>query len=233
MTSYNFENHIILCEWNHRACAILKEFRADPQTANASIVLIAEIPRKPVNDENLFFIQGSVNDETLNRANLPKASTVVILGDDRLDATARDAKVVLTTLTIESLNPEVYTIVELMDEAHVQHCKRAKADEIIVSSELSSGLISRAALNHGITKVVSELLSAQYGNDLYKLPIPTSMIDRSFIEVFMEMKQKHQSIVLALQKGEQGEVISNPPVDYQLEQSDYLIVISDKRPQLS
>jgi voltage-gated potassium channel len=232
MTSYNFENHIILCEWNHRTRAILNEFRVDPQTANASIVLIAEIPRKPVDDENLFFIQGSVNDETLNRANLPKASTVVILGDDRLDATARDAKVVLTTLTIESLNPEVYTIVELMDEAHVQHCKRAKADEIIVSSELSSGLISRAALNHGITKVVSELLSAQYGNDLYKLPIPISMIDRPFIEVFMEMKQKHQSIVLALQKGEQGEVISNPPVDYQLEQSDYLIVISDKRPQL-
>jgi voltage-gated potassium channel len=233
MTSFNFENHIILCEWNHRARTILSEFRADPQTANAPIVLIAEIPRKPVNDENLFFIRGSVNDETLKRANLTKASTVVVLGDDRLDATARDAKVVLTTLTVESLNPEVYTIVELVDEAHVQHCKRAKADEIIVSSELSSGLISRAALNHGITKVVSELLSAQYGNDLHKLPIPGSMVGRPFIEVFTEMKQVHQSIVLALQKGEEGEVISNPPVDYQLEQGDNLIVISDKRPQLS
>lgn len=233
MTSFNFENHIILCEWNHRARGILSEFRVDSKTANAPIVLIAEIPRKPIDDENLFFIQGSVNDETLKRANLIKASTVVVLGDDRLDATARDAKVVLTTLTIESLNPKAYTIVELVDEAHVQHCKRAKADEIIVSSELSSGLISRAALNHGITKVVSELLSAQYGNDLHKLPIPASMIGRPFIEVFTEMKKEHQSIVLALQKGEDGEVISNPPGDHQLEQGDNLIVISDKRPQLS
>jgi voltage-gated potassium channel len=135
-------------------------------------------------------------------------------------------------LTVESIKPDVYTIVELVDKAHVQHCKRAKADEIIVSSELSSGLISRAALNHGITKVVSELLSAQYGNDLYKLPLPASMIGRSFIDVLTEMKQQHQSIVLALQKGEEGEVISNPPGDHRLEQDDYLIVISDKRPQL-
>ncbi len=232
MSAYNFENHIILCEWNHRTHTILNEFRADPQTANTPIVLIAGIERKPVNDENLFFIQGNVNDETLKRANLAKAGTVVVLGDDRLDDTARDAKVVLATLTIESINPDVYTIVELVDEAHVQHCKRAKADEIIVSSELSSGLISRAALNHGITKVISELLSSQYGNELYKIPVPISMVGRPFIKVLTEMKQKHQSIILALEKGKEGELISNPPVDYQLRTGDYLILIASEKPQL-
>ena len=50
--------------------------------------------------------------------------------------------------------------VRVVEKQHVQHCKRARVDEIIVSSELSSGLISRAALHHGITKVISELLSA-------------------------------------------------------------------------
>jgi len=48
------------------------------------------------------------------------------------------------------------TIVELVDIA--QTCKRAKADEIIVSNELSSMLISQAALNHGITKVIFDIL---------------------------------------------------------------------------
>jgi voltage-gated potassium channel len=231
MSSYNFENHIIVCEWNHRARIIMREFRADPQTAEAPIVLIADITRKPLNDENLFFIQGSVTDETLKRANLAKAKTVVVLGDDRLDVTARDAKVVLTTLTIESINPKVYTIVELADEAHVQHCKRARVDEIIVSSELSSGLISRAALHHGITKVISELLSAQYGNELYKIPLPLAMVGRPFLEVLTDMKQHYQSIVLAVQKGEEGEVIANPAGDYRLEPTDHLILIADKQPQ--
>jgi voltage-gated potassium channel len=61
-------------------------------------------PNRPVSDDNLFFIQGNVTDETLARANLAQAKTIVILGDDRLDAMTRDAKVVLNTLTAESIN---------------------------------------------------------------------------------------------------------------------------------
>jgi voltage-gated potassium channel len=232
MKSYNFENHIILCEWNYRARAILQELRADPQTEEAPIVLIADIDGKPVDDANLFFIQGDVNDETLKRANLAKAKTVVIVGDFRMDATARDGKVVLTTLTIESLNPNVYTIVELVNEANVPHCERANADEIIVSNEVSSGLMARAALNHGITKVVSELLSSHHGNELYKLPIPAPMVGRQFMDAFIEMKQTHQCIVVAVEKEDGENVISNPPADYRLEAGDCLIVISPDKPQL-
>lgn len=232
MSSYNFENHIILCEWNYRARFILKELRLAPQIQEKPIVLIANIERTPIDDENLFFIQGQVSDETLNRANLVKANTVIILGDDSLDYTARDAKVILSTLTVESLNSKAYTIVELVNEAYVMTCKRAKADEIIVSSELSSMLISQATLNHGITKVISDLLTSQDGsNQLYKIPVPKSQVGLSFMEVFIQMKQVYQSIVLAVQKGSEGEVISNPPSDYQLENDDYLLVIAHEKPQ--
>lgn len=76
MSSYNFEEHMILCEWNHRARVILDEIRAEPQTRETPIILIANIERKPINDENLFFIRGTVCDETLNRANLAKAIAI-------------------------------------------------------------------------------------------------------------------------------------------------------------
>jgi voltage-gated potassium channel len=232
MSSYNFKDHIILCEWNYRSRFILKELRLDSQSKEIPIVLIANIERKPIDDENLFFIRGQVSDETLERANLVKAKTVIILGDDSLDYTARDAKVILSTLTVESLNSNAYTIVELVNEAYVQTCKRAKADEIIVSSELSSMLISQATLNHGITKVISELLTSQDGsNQLYKIPVPKSQVGLPFMEVFIQMKQVYQSIVLAVQKGSEGEVISNPPSDYQLENNDYLLVIAHEKPR--
>lgn len=233
MSSYNLNKHIILCEWNHRAQVILKELRADPQTAETAIALIAEIERKPIDDDNLFFIQGSVNDETLQRANLAAASTIIVLGDERLDSANRDAKTVLATLTIESLNPKVYTIVELADETHVRHCQRAKADEIIVSSELGSGLIARAALNHGITKVVSDLLSSQYGNELYKIPVPAALVGVSFLKALTDMKQQYDSIVLAVEKGTTGEVISNPPGDYRLASGDSLIIVAATKPQIA
>ncbi len=232
MSAYKFEDHIILCEWNYRARVILKELRLDAHYQEKPIILIANIEKKPIDDENLFFIQGQVSDETLNRANLAKAKIVIILGDDSVDYTARDGKVILSTLTVESINPNVYTIVELVDEAYVQTCKRAKADEIIVSSELSSILISQAALNPGISKVVSDLLSSQDGgNQLYKVPIPKSKVGLPFIDVFIYMKQAYQSIAVAVQKGSEGEVISNPAEDYQLENNDYLLVIAQENPR--
>jgi len=229
MNSYNFKNHIILCEWNHRAWVIFNEFRKDPQTEHAPIVVIANLEYKPVNDENLFFIQGSVTDETLQRANLAKARTAVILGDDKLDPMTRDDKVVLTTLTVEALNPAVYTIVELVDEANIRHCERANADEIIVTSELNSSLIARTALNHGISRVVSELVRTGHGNDLYKVGVPESVVGRPFIDVFTEFKQQHQCIILAVQKA--GKVVSNPPNDLTLESGDYLMLVAPEKPK--
>jgi voltage-gated potassium channel len=233
MHSFEFENHIILCEWNYRARDIIYELRMDQRLDSTLIILIAEIEAKPIDDENLYFIQGGVTEENLKRANIQRAKTVVILGDDKLEANSRDAKAVLTTLTVETINPDVYTIVELVNEANVQHCERANANEIIVGSEFSSKLISRAARDHGISKVLSELLSSRFGNDLYKIPVPASMQDKKFIDVFTEMKRSNRSTILAVQKTREGEVISNPPVDYRLAADDYLIIISDKKPSSS
>ncbi|MDY6935208.1 MAG: ion channel [Spirochaetota bacterium] len=230
MNSYKFENHIIICEWNHRASDILLELRKAYRIGNAPIVLIDDIQMKPVDDENLFFIQGDVSDNNLRRANLEKASTVIILGDDKLDASARDARVVLTTLTVESINPNAYTIVELVDIINVPHCERANANEIIVGSDFSSKLISRAAVDHGISKVLSELLTSRMGNDLFKIPVPKSLEGLTFIDVFTEMKRVNNSIVLGIQKGSDGIVKSNPPVDFLVESGDSLILIKEGKP---
>lgn len=226
MNSYQFEKHIIICEWNYRAETIIKELRRDPKVKDKPIVLIAEIDRKPLDDLDLFFVRGQVSDDTLNRANLKEAKTVIILGDDRLDYKNRDAKVILATLTVESINRDAYTIVELIDQAYIPTCKRANADEIIVSSRLSSRLISKAALNHGISEVVSDILSYDFGSQLYKIPLPKSEVGCSFMDIFIRMKQTYQAIIIAVQKGEEGRVMSNPPSEYKLDENDYLIVIA-------
>lgn len=230
MSGCHFQDHVVLCEWNHRAANIIKELRHEAKAEDVPIVLIAECDCKPINDPNLTFIRGSVSDETLKRANLNQAKTVIILGNDQLDASIRDATAVLSTLTIESLNPNAYTIVELVDQAHAVTCYRAQANEVIITSELSSMLISQAALNHGISKVISELLSVQVGNQLYKLPLPLAQAGRPFIDVFMYMKQTCESIVVALQKGAEGKVISNPDNGQIVAASDYLIIIADSAP---
>ncbi len=229
MSAFNFENHTIICEWNHRAAEILRELRADARLAGRPVVLIADIPEKPVDDEHLYFIKGDISEENLVRANLAAAHTVVILGDDSLDTNARDAQVVLATLTVESLNREVYTIVELVSERNVPHCQRANANEIIVGDEFSSRLIARAALDHGISKVMAELLSSRFGNDLVQIPLPPEFANQPFLKVFTEMKRTRDCIVVAIYRKERESVIANPPVNLVLESDDQLVVVAQNK----
>ncbi len=190
MHSYNFENHIILCEWNYRAEIIIKELRLEPETEKSPIVLISDIDKKPVKDKYLFFVKGEVCDEILHQANLLKAKTVIILGDENLDYKQRDARVILSTLTIKSINKEVYTIVELINEKNIATCKRAYADEIIVSSKLSSNLISSAAINHGISNVISDIVTYEYGSQLFKIAVPESEVGTSFYRCFYKNEER-------------------------------------------
>lgn len=225
MKAHKHQNHFILCEWNYRAHNILKELREKPRTQQLPVVLIADIERKPIDDDYLYFVRGQVSDETLMRANLTEAKTVIILGDHTLDYSNRDAKVVLATLTVESINPDVYTVVELVNEVYVPTCQRAQADEIIVGSEISSRLILSAALNHGISLIVTELLCYKYGNQLDKIRVPESEIGQPFIDVLLHMKQNYQSIVVGIQQGKKGLLLSNPDSNYQLQAHDFLIII--------
>lgn len=226
MGSFDLHDHIILCHWDHRTGEILKELRSDRRTAASPIVLIAEVDSKPVDDDLLHFVRGKVNEETLRRSGIERAATVVILGDSRLDVESRDAQVVLATLTVETLNADAYTIVEVVEEENVQHCVRARADEVIVAHQLSSSLTASAAIDHGLSKVVSELLSQRYGNDLRKVPLPEGLSGRDFLDAVVEMKRTAKSIVVAVERG--GEVTTNPAADYRLEAGDSLIAIVDR-----
>lgn len=231
MSTYSFEDHIIICEWNHRAKAILQEIRADMKTCETPVILIANCDAKPVGDADFYLVKGAVDDETLARANANAAETVIILGDDELEAGARDARVVLSTLTVETHCSGVYTVVELVDAKNSAHCIRAQADEVIVGNELSSHLIASAALNHGISRIVSELLSSQYGNDLYDMPVPVALVGQPFIEVFIQLKKERQVTVLGVQKGKAGKLMTNPPSDYTVDNGDYLVVMGDSHAQ--
>ena len=226
MSSYDLEGHIILCEWNDRTQEILTDLRADRRAARAPIVLVANIDAKPVLDEHLYFVRGDLTEETLKRAGIEKAATVVIVGDRSLDYGARDAKAVLSVLTIESLNPDVYSIVELANEENVRHCERAHADEIIVGAEFSSRVISTATLDHGISTVLRELLSARVGHDLITVPVPEALAARPFFEVFCDLKREHGMIALAVLQHGGGDVVTNPASDTIVDSADRLVVVS-------
>ena len=229
MDSYDGKGHIILCGWNGRMKEILADLRADARSADKDIVLVADIDAKPVVDEQLHFVRGDVTEEYLTRAGIGAAATVVIVGDRSLDYSARDAKAVLSTLTVKGLNPGVYCIVELATEANFRHCERARADEIVVGAELCSRVMSTATLDHGISRVLRELLSAQEGQDLVTEPVPSALAGRPFIEVFSTLKREQDMIAVAIQRDGAGTLVTNPDANAAVAAGDRLVVISARK----
>ena len=224
------KDHFIICGWSYKAKEIIAELRADKKVHNRPIVIVADIPEKPIEDENTFFIHGEVDVDILKKANLKDASVVMVLTDENLDSYSRDAKVVLNTLTIRKLNPNVYICVEISDSKNMQHGKLAGADEIIVIGELSGNLLVQAALDHGITKIITELVSNRYGNELYKVKPPENFIGVKFIDILKHIKEKHNAIIVAIESGKENELTANPPMEYTIQPGDYLVLIAQERP---
>jgi voltage-gated potassium channel len=224
------KNHFIICGWSYKAKEIIAELRADKKVHNRPIVIVADIPEKPLEDENTFFLHGEVDVDIMQKANLREASVVMVLTDENLDSYSRDAKVVLNTLTIRKLNPNVYICVEISDTRNMQHGELAGADEIIVIGELSGNLLVQAALDHGITKIITELVSNRYGNELYKVKPPESFVGMQFIEVLKLLKKEYNAIIVAIESGKDNKLVANPPIEYTIQPGDDLVLIAHERP---
>jgi voltage-gated potassium channel len=224
------KDHTIICGWNYRAHDILKEIRAEKTGKTEIVVVIANIESKPVDDDALYLVKGEVTEDNLKRANLAEAQNIIIVADDKLDPRSRDAKTVLNTLTVESINPDVYTCVEIEDSENAPYCRRAHANEIIVSGEFSSKLLARAAMNHGISKLIDELLSSRYGADLFKYKVPPVLVGKRFMDVFFEAKDKYDCTIVAIESEPDHTFISNPAKDYIIQANDSLILISSHVP---
>ena len=233
MKTVTVKGHFVVCGWNFRGADIVEELRADQKTKEVPIVVIADVNEKPLEDDsNLRFIRGKVQPKVLEKANLKEAQTVILLSDDNLDTHVRDAKTILDTLTIKSLYPDVYVCVELIESKNVEHCQMAKADEIIVVGELSTNLLVQAALDHGITQMITELVSNRYGNELYKIEPPSSLVGLTFFEVMCELKKNHGILCLAVENKGSHKLIANPDAGYRLAPEDELVVIAISRPEL-
>ena len=229
MDDCDMQHHIILCGWNYRTQEILKDLRADSRGADEPIALVADIESRPARvDDRLCFVRGKGTEDDLMRAGIKRAKTVVLVGDRSQDYPARDAKAVLAVLTVKNLNPSAYIIVELAGEENVRHCKQAGADEIIVGADLCSRVMSTAALDHGISEVLHELLSARVGQDLTTHSVPAEFEGEKFIDVFSKLKSKEDMIALAIRRQGKESIVTNPDVDYRLAAGDQLVVISNR-----
>ncbi|WP_226036374.1 potassium channel family protein [Aquibacillus saliphilus] len=164
------KNHYIIIGWSQKAKFAIKEML--DTNPKIEIVIIDELEKAPLLDDNIHYVKGNVSDhETLLKANIKEAKVVLVFGDGQLTNNQLiDGKTLLIASAVESIAPNVHTIVEVMEENHIKNFQYMNVDEFIISNETISSLFVRSAFRNGISSVYNQLLSRSHGDDLYLIP---------------------------------------------------------------
>ena len=202
------KGHFILCGWKNELENILDNIlRVNPRLKASDIVLISEADPEKVDHirsipkfKYLKYLKGDYIDEkVLHRANVKSAETALVLADVSRQYSAQevDSRTVMAVITIDSLNKNIYTCAELIDEKFMKYLKLANCDEIILTRELNKVLIANAASASGISHIASELLSPKR-KCLDTSVFPDRFIGKSFAELSAFLKDSKEDIVIGL-----------------------------------
>lgn len=233
--------HILICGWNRQGLLMLAELQADPELRRRAVVMVGEFGEalpfssSGISEEHLYVVRGDpTRVDVLRQANATRATCAVLLADrlvDRLDQD-RDARTILSALTLEKLNPGIYTIAQLLSREGEEHLRLAGVEEVVVSDELGASLVTTSIRNHGILSMVHTLVGSHDGNRLHKISPPAPLYGRPIGELAAHYKQRHDALVVAVEHCREGrrEYIVNPPSDTVLAPGDKLIIIATCEP---
>jgi voltage-gated potassium channel len=228
MGKAKFESHIVICGWSAKGEEILRELHAEEVEDKSPIALLAPLETTPTRDSLVTFVRGSTsNAEDLMRAGIDRATTAIILADTSnpgADSDDVDAKTLLTTLAVESLNPDCYTCVEVIRSENRQHFQRTNADELVVSAELTGALLASSAVTHGLSHVITDLLTHPQGNEFYQVGVPAEIAGKTFAEAMGILKDTYDCIPMAVTSDNGWQI--NPPKDQVIQEGARLLVIA-------
>lgn len=247
----NFSGHTIICGWNFQGEQIVNELLNANVKQQRGIVILHDSEERPIKDERVEFVKGDPSqDESLKRAGIMTADSVIVLTDCHKGANDADAEALMVTLAVESVNREVHTCVQIMNSANRMHLERAHADEIICLDQVGGSLMVASALNHGISYVVSELLAFNMGSEFYRYDdkISDRLIGKEFAQA-VQILASQRMILIGIETDYSEDLLNrlsndvvykvpekkramvvNPQSRYEIKQGDTLFVIAEAEP---
>lgn len=227
MGASGYRGHIVICGWNSTARDLVSELSTDAY--KAKLVLLHDAERNPA-DDNVYFVRGIPSNEIdLKRAGIENALSAIICPVD--GSNEADMASILTVLAIESLAPNVRTVVEVNNPDHVPHFRRANVDEVMITSKLAAHLLARSALYPGLSELVSDIVSGGEGSELYRVELPDDCVGKPIDDVSARLRRDHGATLLGVSRN--GKTTTNPATDFIVERGDDLIVVAESLGALS
>jgi voltage-gated potassium channel len=226
MGASGYSGHIVVCGWNATARELIDELQGDE--FDSRIVVLHEAERSPAGAD-VYFVRGDTTSTAdLERAGIPDAAAAIICPSDA--SNEADMRSILTVLAIETMAPKVRTVVEVNNPKHVEHVRRAHADEVLVTSQLASRLLARTALYPGLAELVTDIVSGGEGSELYRVALPDDYADLGLEELSSRLRREHNATLLAVTRD--GHTLTNPPSDFRLSRGDTAVVVAESLGEL-
>jgi voltage-gated potassium channel len=238
MKRIRFKDHILVCGWTPNTPKILDELTSEDIKTKRKIVVLADLGKNPLGREDIKFVRGDpTRDEDLRKAGIMHANTAIITLDRSSDNP--DAKAILIALAVESLNRDVYTCVELENPENEKHLVHAHVDEIVCLGRLSQNLLVHSSVDHGLSRLYSELVTYDIGYEFYKISVPRQYVGDSFPTALKRLLDEEDAILVAVDRksmDEYGEtemnILINPGPDFILQEEDNIFVIAREEPEI-
>ena len=226
MGAAGYRDHIVVCGWNTTARDLIEELKGDE--FQTKVVVLHDSERNPAGD-GVYYVRGDITStEDLDRCGIREAASAIVFPTDRTNEA--DMRSILAVMAIESIAPDVRTVVEANNPSHVDHFKRAEADEILVTSRLASRLLARSALYPGLSELVTDIVSGGEGSELYRVALPDDYVGLSIDELSAKLRGEHRATLLAVTRG--GRSMTNPPADFRLQAGDDAVVVAESLGEL-
>lgn len=233
------EGHTIVCGWNRTGPRVVAEILAFPDAKRRPLVVVATIDPMPelvargLPRELVYHMpEDFTRVDVLERAGVRRAARAVVLADDSAERSDqdRDARTILCALTLERLNPKVYTCVELLNGDNAPHLAVAGIEEVVVPADYAGHLLGSISLQRGMLPVVREILTRGEGNDMHVVGLPPELADKTFRELYAYAKERWDATPLALVRPGAGErrpsVVVNPRLEQALKAGDGVVIVA-------
>jgi voltage-gated potassium channel len=207
-TQRKLRRHLVICGWKNEMPGFLTGIlKVNRNLTSEDIVLVSTMEPSAVENlrsvpelQNIGFVRGDhVDEAVLHRANVKRASKVLVLADSSIAGTPQevDARTVMTAMTIKSISKDIYTCVELIDSKFERYLRSVHCDEIFLSRHHNRLLLANASAASGVSHVVRDLLDMEQ-NRLITKEFPARFIGDTFVNLSRYFMDDERSILIGL-----------------------------------
>jgi len=237
--------------------------------------------------KKIYFVQGESRDTAiLEKTNVHNADSVILLAEDNsktsdehtllralaiskfcrakalLNGKAKNVDVKYKLYETSAYIDSIYIIAEISDPSFRRHLLESDVNEVVITSAYGKSIITQSMFNHGVSKVLDELLQYNEFNEFYIVdlsdPKHEHLRNKTFDELLLPLrKQKilliaikiiyhdsHNNIIIdsneiknrMMEEGLEREVIINPIAENETlrrtDADDHLIVFATSRKNL-